>query len=397
MGSRFYYVKCLFRKKLRTTLTIVSIAIGICAVLIIGTISDTGKLIINKELDSLGINGISLSVKENAAENQLQNEDLKYVRSLPFVDDATPIIMGSGFLKTEDDNNSVILWGVDSGAEQVISLNLISGRNFTRADISKNAKVCLLDKSTAERLFEDKSFILNREIEIFISGSTKKFKIVGIIETDSGILQGAVGEYIPTLIYIPYTTLQSETGTNSLSQIAVKVAGEGEEQVDILSHKIENAVNSQKGLNGAIKADNLTKQRSKLTGTLDIITMILSLIGAISLLVAGLGTMTVMLFSVTERTKEIGIKKSIGAKRRDIIKEFLCESTILSVLGCVLGIAVTFILVTAASFITGISLSLNAYQIFLALGVSLLSGVVFGIYPAYCAAKLNPVEALRRE
>ena len=176
MGSRFYYVKCLFRKKLRTTLTIVSIAIGICAVLIIGTISDTGKLIINKELDSLGINGISLSVKENAAENQLQNEDLKYVRSLPFVDDATPIIMGSGFLKTEDDNNSVILWGVDSGAEQVISLNLISGRNFTRADISKNANVCLLDKSTAERLFEDKSFILNREIEIFISGSTKKFK-----------------------------------------------------------------------------------------------------------------------------------------------------------------------------------------------------------------------------
>ena len=131
--------------------------------------------------------------------------------------------------------------------------------------------------------------------------------------------------------------------------------------------------------------------------TLDIVSNSLSVIGIISLFVSGLGTMTVMLFSVSERTKEIGIKKSIGAKGRDIVKEFIIETLLLSITGAIIGITISFIIIFLAQNIFNVNLYISLKQIVTVIIVSFIFGIVFGIYPAIHASKLNPVDALRRE
>ena len=222
-----------------------------------------------------------------------------------------------------------------------------------------------------------------------------RFEAVGVIKTGSGLLQNLIGDYIPNFLYVPYTTLQSVTGKNSFDQIAVRV--EDNYDVDEAGQSIVSTLSNTTGISDGFLANNLVKQKDGLKSILNTVTVVLSAVGAISLLVASLSIMTVMMVSVNERTREIGIKKSIGARRSTILCEFLLEAIFISLIGCLIGVVVGIGISFFGASYVNISLQLRKDIILLAVGFSLLSGIIFGVYPAAKASRLKPVDALRIE
>lgn len=232
-------------------------------------------------------------------------------------------------------------------------------------------------------------------MSIVCAGKTEEFEVIGIVKTGSGLLQNLIGDYVPTFVYVPYTTVQNLLEKSSFDQVAVKIA-EGED-VDRVGEKITISLSRSAGTEEAYVSNNLVKQKDGLTNILQIITLVLSAVGAVSLLVASLSIMTVMLVSVSERTREIGIKKSIGASKRMILLEFLFEAVLITLIGCMLGILVGYMISYAGVSYFGMTLNFRTDIMLLAVVFSVMTGVIFGVYPAVKAANLKPVDALRME
>lgn len=395
MDNILIALKNLSRRKSRSLLTVVSITIGIMSVLVIGVISSTGQKMINKELDSLGLNGITISVDSKNSNSPLINDDLNFVRNLSYISSATPIISTTGTISSKGEQKQTVLWGVDSGSNNIISLEVLYGSNIKKSDVSGRANVCLIDSATAQLLFSRENAV-GSKVLITINNIADYYTIAGVVSADSSILQNVMGSYIPNLIYLPYTTIQQCMGTDTISQIAVKFDSKDESICDTLGEKTAQAMTVYKS-GDTIKIENISKQRDKLSNMLNIINVVLSIIGSISLIVAGIGITTVMLVSVTERTREIGIKKAIGAKSSDIMKEFLIEAILLSVGGCLMGIITTESLIKVCGLVMNYDLNLSAKQVITSLLISIFCGIIFGVYPARTAAKMNPVDSLRRE
>ncbi len=291
-------------------------------------------------------------------------------------------------------NSKAIVWGIDTKASEIISINLIYGRMFNNQDISTDANVCLVDENFSKNAYS-RDNIIGKTVSILCGGVMEDFKVIGIIKTGSGLLQNIIGNYVPTFVYVPYTTIQNAVGRDDFDQIAVKVKNGG--NVDTIGKTIVDILNRSNGTDNAFLSNNLAKQKDGLTSMLGIMTLILSAVGAISLLVASLSIMTVMLVSVNERTREIGIKKAIGAKRSSIMLEFMFEAILISMIGCLFGIAAGYLISYIGASYFGFALSVRTDIMLLAVGFSVLTGTVFGVYPAYKASSLKPVDALRQE
>ncbi len=387
--------KSIFKKPVRTFLTVVSIAIGVAAVLVISLVSTAGKSIINQELDSLGINGITLSIEDNSQDIYLNEADLNYIKNLKNVEDVAPVITKSGYIYSNSNQISTLLWGISSGEHQVISLDILYGRLINENDVLGKQNVCVIDADTAEKYFFHKNCVGNR-LMLSINGYCEYYTVIGVALPNSSILETISGEFIPSIIYLPYTTLQTKTGSNKISQIAIRLTSNGLKELENNVAVIEKAVSLQKSTD-QIKISNLASQRDKLSSIVSTVTVMLSVIGAISLIVAGIGVMTLMLVSVGERKKEIGIKKAIGATRWVILIEFLIESIWISTMGSFIGLLITGIAAITASNALGYSFPIEARQWILTIVVALGCGIVFGVYPANKASKLRPVETLKSE
>ncbi len=381
------------QRKGRTALISLSIAIGVFSVLIISIISDNGVNLINGELDSLGICGVSISKTATENEEMLSNEDLDNIKKQYYVESATPIITANGFLKNND-NSAVLVCGIDENARSVISVETVSGEKIEYSDIVSKNMVCQIDEETAKEIFENKN-PLGKEIDMFLCGEVNTFTVVGVVKESSSVLQTSVGELLPKLIYVPFTTLQKIMGTSKINQIAVDFSGEFSN--DVCVEKIKSVIGSKKIYSSTLQVEDLNKQRNTLNNLLDIITVVLKLIGGISLIVSGIGIMTIMLVSVNEKTREIGIKKSIGAKKSNIVFEFIFESAFISALGGLFGVFLTFIVVLIAKLFFSLLIVINIKTIFLILSASVICGIVFGVYPAIKASNLKPIDALRNE
>lgn len=380
-------------KKGRTTLVSLSIAIGVFSILIISIISDNGIILINDELDSLGISGVSISRPTAEFSEQFTNDELEKIKQIEYVENATPIVTSYGYLKN-DENNKSLVCGIDENAKSVISLEVVSGQKINKTDIISNNKVCLIDQDTAEKMFSNK-MALGKKINVFIGGSSEEYTVIGLVEASSSILQTSVGDLLPTIIYVPYTTLQYQLGTTKIEQIAVNFTSNS--NTDFYINRLENILNDKDLYASKLQIEDLNKQRDSLNGILNIVSTVMKLIGVVSLIVSGLGIMTIMLVSVSEKTKEIGIKKSIGATKGDIAFEFLFESLIISVIGCVIGIIILFLILGVGFLFFNLNISINISTIFITILIALLCGIIFGVYPATKASKLNPIDALRNE
>ena len=383
---------------MRSALTITGIAIGVASVILISSISECGTTAVNTEMDSLGLGGLTISVNSSIGgqnSHVLTEDELNTIRNVQHVQQAMPLLMQNTKVNSHGTQQlDALVWGIDSKANQVISLQVLYGRMLNNVDIKSYSNVCMVDQTFAQNVYH-RDNIVGKKISILCGNMEEEFEVIGVIKTGSGLLQNLIGDYIPNFLYVPYTTLQSVTGKNSFDQIAVRV--EDNYDVDEAGQSIVSTLSNTTGISDGFLANNLVKQKDGLKSILNTVTVVLSAVGAISLLVASLSIMTVMMVSVNERTREIGIKKSIGARRSTILCEFLLEAIFISLIGCLIGVVVGIGISFFGASYVNISLQLRKDIILLAVGFSLLSGIIFGVYPAAKASRLKPVDALRIE
>lgn len=384
-----YAINNLLHNKARTILCGLGITIGVVSIITIWSIAQTGKNAIDTELDSMGMNGISVMAKSG----KLTNNDLNTIRAQGDVLNAVPVIFGSGIISVDDYKEKAISIGIDADSKSIISLEIINGREISREDIENKANVCIIDSATATNLFGSDDAI-GKTIGINIYSKNLSFEIVGVANVKSSLLKIATEQYIPTTLYLPYVTMQEYRGKDELNQIVVKF-----DDTTNLEDKANNMLaavsNSYSDNNSKYSYQDLASQRDRLNSTLNIITVILTAVGGISLLVASIGSMTAMLISVNQRTKEIGIRKTLGQSRAGIVFDFLCEAAILFLTFAVVGIILSAAILSIANRIFDFGLHLDITQIFTVIAVNLIFGCVFGIFPAIKASKLKPVDALR--
>ena len=387
-----YPLKNLSRKKGRSILTILGVAIGVCSVIIINSIGNFGTVAVNTELDSLGMGGLTIATK--TVDIPFTENELKLIEKTNNIAVATPVyIENSGVSSAFGHTENSIVWGIDSNAKDIVSLQLLYGRELSIADISNKNTVCLVDQAFAQAMY-NKDNAVGHKITVEIQGNTENFTIIGVIKTGSGLLQSAMGNYVPNFVYLPYTTMQYLTGATNYNQIITKATSNAE--LDVLATTLEKKLNITNGTDDdSYIVTNLAKQKDSLSNILGIVTAILSAVGAVSLIVSGLSIMTVMLVSVSERKKEIGIKKAIGATKGITVREFLGEAFTLSAFGCIVGIVMSYILIFIAKAFLGVPISVCSDSIFITCLFSIISSVIFGVYPAVKASKLKPAETLR--
>lgn len=382
------------RLKARAFLSAISVAIGVTSVVVIGYIGDMGALAVNKELDNLGMDGLTITANAGANPGySLKEADLEALAKNQSVQTAEPLLIKDSYIIAHSKKTNATLFGLKENPE-VLKLDLLYGRKLKFYDIKANANVCMIDEELARKIYS-RANIIGKQLTVFLNNREEQLKVIGIVKSGSGILENIAGSVVPSFIYIPYTTFQRISGNDSIERIAVKL--KDGENIGKVSDDLVRNLELNSGFKGIYNAQNLSGQRESLQRLLTTVTTVLSAIGGISLIVAGLGIMTAMLVSVKERTREIGIKKSIGAKNYKILSEFIAEAFLISIIGCACGMFIGISAAYAGAKIFSREFIFSYKRYILCMLISVLIGCSFGAYPAYKAARLKPVDALRRE
>ena len=276
----YHSLKVLFRQKTRTLLTLLGIVVGTASVILINNISQCGRNALTGEIDELGMGGLSVMLKNSSA--SLAHKELQEIQSLSYVENAMPLMFESTDVYIHEERSPIYLWGIDKSAKDVIHLELMDGRFFNTGDVSSYAKTCLIDQKLAVSAYgTDK--VVGKKLTINSGGINERYQIIGVVKTGSGLLENMMGDYIPTFMYIPYTTLQDNLNTGNSSQIAVRLKPDydSEEASDKLLHTMERHT-----VTGAYTVTNLAKQKENLGNIIGIFTLVLTCVGIISLFVA---------------------------------------------------------------------------------------------------------------
>ncbi len=382
----------IFRSRTRSLLTMAGIAVGVFSVVLISTIGTVGTAEVSATLVTMGVDTLLVQAADNSVSVTLTDEDAETVRRIDGVNEVMPLMASMTEAKMIGRRLDCYVWGVDKSADRLISLEAAYGRLINNSDSAARLKVCVIDEQFARETY-GRSNVVGKTLDMFLGGKYHEFEIIGVAKSGLSSLQGMLSNIMPGFMYIPITTMQQLCGRVTYDKLAVKL--DDMDTDTAIVKEVTDTLNQKNGHVDGYICNNLLSQKGQLDDILSIVTTALSLVAGISLVVSGISVMTTMMMSVGERTREIGIKKSIGAKNRDICAEFLSESVVLTLLGSLVGITAGLIVSAAGCVIMGVSFEINAASIVISALAAAGIGAVFGAYPAYKAASLNPVEALR--
>ena len=381
--------------KMRAGLTMLGMVIGTASIILVVTIALSSREYILRQIQGVGANLIYLyhesDVTEggaNALADELTMGDLEAIRELPMIAEATGYLTKRDRIMVNGREREISVIGTTPEYVRVRNLRMISGRFFDVADDRSFDKVCLVTRQLARRLWGT-PFVRGEEIKIF----QVRFEVIGVFE--EGTETFGASEISTETALIPLSVMRQFTMTDQIEQIYA--SARSIEIVPFATERIRSLVESRHRPGATYRVENLAEILKAAGRIATVLTVVLFLIGTISLVISGIGIMNIMLVTVTERTKEIGLKMAVGARRREILFQFLAESLFMSTVGGGLGILLGVSGPLAVRWVSGFDIPVSLLSIVLAFALSLAVGVTFGLLPANRAAKLNPSEALHYE
>lgn len=396
-------VDSILANKMRSILTMLGVIIGVGAVIGLMSIGDGVNESITGDIESIGTNLLTVTTDTEVSNGRisLSLDDVEALAdplNAPDVADVAAAVQGNQQVVYSGIEEGATVLGVTANYFDINNLNEFAfGDQLTTQDIDTNARVAVIGWTLASDLFGD-AFPVGKSIKI----NGVSYEVVGVLGEEGESITGSADENV----YLPISTAQSRlfttrtrTGEKAVNLIYAQAVSE--EQTDAAIEQVTEVLREQHGIAYAGDDDFVIISQADLLSTLDqvtgTLTAFLGAIAGISLLVGGIGIMNIMLVSVTERTREIGIRKAIGALRRDIIAQFLLESILLSLFGGALGIALGYTLSIVVGNLLDIVAVVTTSTVSLAAGFALGVGLLFGAYPAWRASSLRPIEALRYE
>lgn len=381
-------VDSILSNKMRSFLTMLGMIIGVMSLVVLVSIVNGATSSVTDSISQIGTNMLTVQILDDKGEPFTLNEVMG-LSEKESVSATAPFSQGSATAKYGSTTENITLYGTTGSYYDIEGLSLARGRFLKNTDVKNSTYVAVINSATAENLFE-RSNVVGEIMSI----DGYHFTIIGVLEEEESTI-GNTSDRLEA--YIPYTALSKIMGS-SRQITSFYVSSADGNSMDMVEQEMTMYLYQRLGDTDSFSIVNSSAVMETMSSVTDTMKLMLGGIAAISLLVGGIGIMNIMLVSVTERTREIGIRKAIGARKQTILVQFLIEALLVSVTGCLVGIGLSaltiFIINNVAS---SLSASMSLDIVLISIGFSMIIGVVFGIYPAYKAANMRPIEALRHD